>query len=93
MLQLAELPLNGQTYLYDGRTGERFERKVTVGYLYMLKLKPPVDDKMHRALDGALQPGHAATPGRQGPVRWPALRGNGSLALEAYGAAYTLQGC
>src|SRR5256886_12177580 len=47
MLQLAELPLNGQTYLYDGRTGERFERQVTVGYMYMLKLNHLVDDKMH----------------------------------------------
>src|SRR2546430_5503876 len=42
MLQLAELPLNGQTYLYDGRTGERFERQVTVGYMYMLDRKSVV---------------------------------------------------
>src|SRR6059058_2674459 len=52
MLQLAELPLNGQTYLYDGRTGERFERQVTVGYMYMLKLNHLVDDKMHARSTG-----------------------------------------
>src|SRR2546429_2990854 len=52
MLKLADLPLNGQTYLYDGRTGERFERQVTVGYMYMLKLNHLVDDKMHARSTG-----------------------------------------
>ncbi|MCE3286394.1 MAG: rpoB, partial [Steroidobacteraceae bacterium] len=47
MLKLADLPESGQTTLYDGRTGERFERDVTVGYMYMLKLNHLVDDKMH----------------------------------------------
>ncbi|MFX5001616.1 hypothetical protein ABTC06_19455, partial [Acinetobacter baumannii] len=44
LLSLADLPLNGQTHLFDGRTGERFERQVTVGYMYMLKLNHLVDD-------------------------------------------------
>ena len=47
MLELADLPLNGQTRLFDGRTGDAFDRLVTVGYMYMLKLNHLVDDKMH----------------------------------------------
>src|ERR1700681_3023096 len=47
LLALAEVPLSGQTWLFDGRTGERFDRQVTVGYMYMLKLNHLVDDKMH----------------------------------------------
>src|SRR3546814_238063 len=47
MLELADLPLSGQTILHDGRTGEAFEREVTVGYSHMLKLNHLVDDKMH----------------------------------------------
>src|SRR5690606_24918721 len=47
MLELADLPLSGQTVLHDGRTGEAFEREVTVGYMHMLKLNHLVDDKMH----------------------------------------------
>jgi DNA-directed RNA polymerase subunit beta len=52
MLALADLPTSGQTHLYDGRTGERFERQVTVGYMYMLKLNHLVDDKMHARSTG-----------------------------------------
>ncbi|MGA0800935.1 MAG: DNA-directed RNA polymerase subunit beta, partial [Steroidobacteraceae bacterium] len=52
LLALADLPLSGQTYLHDGRTGERFERPVTVGYMYMLKLNHLVDDKMHARSTG-----------------------------------------
>jgi len=91
MLQLAELPLNGQTYLYDGRTGERFERQVTVGYMYMLKLNHLVDDKMHARSTG---PYSLVT---QQPLGGKAQFGGqrfGEMevwALEAYGAAYTLQ--
>src|SRR5690349_8362371 len=91
MLALADLPLNGQTYLYDGRTGERFERQVTVGYMYMLKLNPLVDDKMHARSTG---PYSLVT---QQPLGGKAQFGGqrfGEMevwALEAYGAAYTLQ--
>src|SRR5579863_7555011 len=91
MLKLAELPLNGQTYLYDGRTGERFERQVTVGYMYMLKLNHLVDDKMHARSTG---PYSLVT---QQPLGGKAQFGGqrfGEMevwALEAYGAAYTLQ--
>lgn len=91
MLQLAGLPENGQTYLYDGRTGERFERPVTVGYMYMLKLNHLVDDKMHARSTG---PYSLVT---QQPLGGRAQFGGqrfGEMevwALEAYGAAYTLQ--
>ena len=91
MLKLAELPLNGQTYLYDGRTGERFERQVTVGYMYMLKLNHLVDDKMHARSTG---PYSLVT---QQPLGGKAQFGGqrfGEMevwALEAYGAAHTLQ--
>jgi len=91
MLKLADLPVNGQTYLYDGRTGERFERQVTVGYMYMLKLNHLVDDKMHARSTG---PYSLVT---QQPLGGKAQFGGqrfGEMevwALEAYGAAYTLQ--
>ena len=52
MLRLADLPESGQTWLFDGRTGERFDRPVTVGYMYMLKLNHLVDDKMHARSTG-----------------------------------------
>ncbi len=88
---LADLPLNGQTHLFDGRTGERFERQVTVGYMYMLKLNHLVDDKMHARSTG---PYSLVT---QQPLGGKAQFGGqrfGEMevwALEAYGAAYTLQ--
>jgi DNA-directed RNA polymerase subunit beta len=91
MLQLADLPLSGQTILYDGRTGEKFEREVTVGYMYMLKLNHLVDDKMHARSTG---PYSLVT---QQPLGGKAQFGGqrfGEMevwALEAYGAAYTLQ--
>ena len=91
LLKLADLPLNGQTYLFDGRTGERFERQVTVGYMYMLKLNHLVDDKMHARSTG---PYSLVT---QQPLGGKAQFGGqrfGEMevwALEAYGAAYTLQ--
>jgi len=91
MLQLADLPLSGQTTLYDGRTGERFERDVTVGYMYMLKLNHLVDDKMHARSTG---PYSLVT---QQPLGGKAQFGGqrfGEMevwALEAYGASYTLQ--
>jgi DNA-directed RNA polymerase subunit beta len=91
LLKLADLPLNGQTWLYDGRTGERFDRQVTVGYMYMLKLNHLVDDKMHARSTG---PYSLVT---QQPLGGKAQFGGqrfGEMevwALEAYGAAYTLQ--
>ena len=91
LLKLAEVPLSGQTWLYDGRTGERFDRQVTVGYMYMLKLNHLVDDKMHARSTG---PYSLVT---QQPLGGKAQFGGqrfGEMevwALEAYGAAYTLQ--
>ncbi len=91
MLALADLPLSGQTTLYDGRTGEKFSRPVTVGYMYMLKLNHLVDDKMHARSTG---PYSLVT---QQPLGGKAQFGGqrfGEMevwALEAYGAAYTLQ--
>ncbi len=91
LLKLAELPPSGQTVLHDGRTGERFEREVTVGYMYMLKLNHLVDDKMHARSTG---PYSLVT---QQPLGGKAQFGGqrfGEMevwALEAYGASYTLQ--
>jgi len=91
MLELAELPTSGQTRLFDGRTGEAFEREVTVGYMHMLKLNHLVDDKMHARSTG---PYSLVT---QQPLGGKAQFGGqrfGEMemwALEAYGAAYTMQ--
>ena len=91
MLALADLPRSGQTTLFDGRTGEAFERPVTVGYMYILKLNHLVDDKMHARSTG---PYSLVT---QQPLGGKAQFGGqrfGEMevwALEAYGAAYTLQ--
>jgi DNA-directed RNA polymerase subunit beta len=91
MLKLAGLPESGQTMLYDGRTGLAFERPVTVGYMYMLKLNHLVDDKMHARSTG---PYSLVT---QQPLGGKAQFGGqrfGEMevwALEAYGASYTLQ--
>ena len=91
MFRLAELPESGQTHLYDGRTGDMFDRPVTVGYMYMLKLNHLVDDKMHARSTG---PYSLVT---QQPLGGKAQFGGqrfGEMevwALEAYGAAYTLQ--
>ena len=91
MLKLADLSETGQTRLNDGRTGEPFDREVTVGYMYMLKLNHLVDDKMHARSTG---PYSLVT---QQPLGGKAQFGGqrfGEMevwALEAYGAAYTLQ--
>ncbi|MEA3641993.1 MAG: DNA-directed RNA polymerase subunit beta [Lamprobacter sp.] len=91
MLDLAGLSTTGQTKLYDGRSGEPFERPVTVGYMYMLKLNHLVDDKMHARSTG---PYSLVT---QQPLGGKAQFGGqrfGEMevwALEAYGAAHTLQ--
>ena len=91
MLRLADLPESGQSRLFDGRTGEPFDRPVTVGYMYMLKLNHLVDDKMHARSTG---PYSLVT---QQPLGGKAQFGGqrfGEMevwALEAYGASYTLQ--
>jgi DNA-directed RNA polymerase subunit beta len=91
MLDLAGLPRTGQVVLHDGRTGEAFDRPVTVGYMHMLKLHHLVDDKMHARSTG---PYSLVT---QQPLGGKAQFGGqrfGEMevwALEAYGAAYTLQ--
>ena len=90
-LEKAELPKNGKTVLYDGRTGEPYDREVTVGYAYLLKLLHLVDDKIHARSTG---PYSLVT---QQPLGGKAQFGGqrfGEMevwALEAYGAAYTLQ--
>jgi len=91
LLELAGLDPSGQSTLYDGRTGERFDRDITVGYMYMLKLNHLVDDKMHARSTG---PYSLVT---QQPLGGKAQFGGqrfGEMevwALEAYGASYTLQ--
>jgi len=91
LLEIAGLPPTGQTILYNGRTGDPFDRPVTVGYMYMLKLNHLVDDKMHARSTG---PYSLVT---QQPLGGKAQFGGqrfGEMevwALEAYGAAYTLQ--
>jgi DNA-directed RNA polymerase subunit beta len=91
MLDLAGMPRSGQVTLYDGRTGDAFERNVTVGYMHMLKLHHLVDDKMHARSTG---PYSLVT---QQPLGGKAQFGGqrfGEMevwALEAYGASYTLQ--
>ena len=91
MLEMAGLPRSGQVTLHDGRTGEAFDRPVTVGYMHVLKLHHLVDDKMHARSTG---PYSLVT---QQPLGGKAQFGGqrfGEMevwALEAYGAAYTLQ--
>ena len=91
MLKLAGLDASGQSTVFDGRTGDTFDRKVTVGYIYMLKLHHLVDDKIHARSIG---PYSLVT---QQPLGGKAQFGGqrfGEMevwALEAYGAAYTLQ--
>ena len=91
MLELAKLPASGQTFLWDGRTGEMFDRPVTVGIIYMLKLHHLVEDKIHARSTG---PYSLVT---QQPLGGKAQLGGqrfGEMevwALEAYGASYTLQ--
>ena len=91
LLKLADLPASGQTTLWDGRTGEKFDRKVTVGTIYMLKLHHLVEDKIHARSTG---PYSLVT---QQPLGGKAQLGGqrfGEMevwALEAYGASYTLQ--
>jgi DNA-directed RNA polymerase subunit beta len=91
LLKMADLPESGQTTLYDGRTGEAFEREVTVGYMYMLKLNHLVDDKMHARSTGSYSLVTQQPLGGKAQFGGQRFGEMEMWALEAYGAAYTLQ--
>ncbi|CEN32078.1 DNA-directed RNA polymerase subunit beta [Candidatus Westeberhardia cardiocondylae] len=90
-LKLADLPTSGQITLFDGCTGEKFERKVTVGYMYMLKLNHLVDDKMHARSTGSYSLVTQQPLGGKAQFGGQRFGEMEVWALEAYGAAYTLQ--
>ena len=91
LLKLADLPDSGQMTLYDGRTGDAFERPVTVGYMYMLKLNHLVDDKMHARSTGSYSLVTQQPLGGKAQFGGQRFGEMEVWALEAYGAAYTLQ--
>ncbi|MCP4881732.1 MAG: DNA-directed RNA polymerase subunit beta [Gammaproteobacteria bacterium] len=91
LLELGGLDSSGQTWLYDGRTGEQFERPVTVGYMYMLKLNHLVDDKMHARSTGSYSLVTQQPLGGKAQFGGQRFGEMEVWALEAYGAAYTLQ--
>ena len=91
LLKLGGLPTSGQITLYDGRTGEKFERPVTVGYMYMLKLNHLVDDKMHARSTGSYSLVTQQPLGGKAQFGGQRFGEMEVWALEAYGAAYTLQ--
>ena len=91
MLRLADLPDSGQMRLYDGRTGNTFDRPVTVGYMYMLKLNHLVDDKMHARSTGSYSLVTQQPLGGKAQFGGQRFGEMEVWALEAYGAAYTLQ--
>ena len=91
LLALADLPTSGQFTLYDGRSGEAFDRKVTVGYMYMLKLNHLVDDKMHARSTGSYSLVTQQPLGGKAQFGGQRFGEMEVWALEAYGAAYTLQ--
>ena len=91
MLELAGLPTSGQATLYDGRTGDQFDRPVTVGYMYMLKLNHLVDDKMHARSTGSYSLVTQQPLGGKAQFGGQRFGEMEVWALEAYGAAYTLQ--
>ena len=91
MLALADLPESGQTVLYDGRSGDKFDRPVTVGYMYMLKLNHLVDDKMHARSTGSYSLVTQQPLGGKAQFGGQRFGEMEVWALEAYGAAYTLQ--
>ena len=91
MLELAGLPLDGQTNLYDGTTGEQFDRPVSVGLMYMLKLNHLVDDKMHARSTGSYSLVTQQPLGGKAQFGGQRFGEMEVWALEAYGAAYTLQ--
>ncbi|MBY5994253.1 DNA-directed RNA polymerase subunit beta [Ferrimonas balearica] len=91
MLRLGDLPDSGQFTLYDGRTGNAFERPVTVGYMYMLKLNHLVDDKMHARSTGSYSLVTQQPLGGKAQFGGQRFGEMEVWALQAYGAAYTLQ--
>ena len=91
MLSLAGLPSSGQTTLYDGRTGEKFDRPVTVGYMYILKLNHLVEDKMHARSTGSYSLVTQQPLGGKAQFGGQRFGEMEVWALEAYGAAHTLQ--
>ena len=91
MLTLAGMDESGQVTLYDGRTGEEFDRKVTVGIMYMLKLNHLVDDKMHARSTGSYSLVTQQPLGGKAQFGGQRFGEMEVWALEAYGAAYTLQ--
>ncbi|MBE0482145.1 MAG: DNA-directed RNA polymerase subunit beta [Bacterioplanes sp.] len=91
MLRLADLPESGQMTLFDGRTGDAFDRQVTVGYMYMLKLNHLVDDKMHARSTGSYSLVTQQPLGGKAQFGGQRFGEMEVWALEAYGAAYTLQ--
>ena len=91
MLELAELPLSGQAQLYDGRSGEAFDRLVTIGYMYILKLNHLIEDKMHARSTGSYSLVTQQPLGGKAQFGGQRLGEMEVWALEAYGAANTLQ--
>lgn len=91
LLKLGDLPTSGQITLFDGRTGEKFERPVTVGYMYMLKLNHLVDDKMHARSTGSYSLVTQQPLGGKAQFGGQRFGEMEVWALEAYGASYTLQ--
>ena len=91
MLELAGLPVSGQCQLFDGRTGEQFDRPVTVGYMYILKLNHLVEDKMHARSTGSYSLVTQQPLGGKAQFGGQRFGEMEVWALEAYGAAYTLQ--
>ncbi|EJB8416947.1 DNA-directed RNA polymerase subunit beta [Vibrio vulnificus] len=91
LLKLGDLPESGQLTLFDGRTGDAFERPVTVGYMYMLKLNHLVDDKMHARSTGSYSLVTQQPLGGKAQFGGQRFGEMEVWALEAYGAAYTLQ--
>ena len=91
LLELADMPESGQFTLYDGRSGDAFDRPVTVGYMYMLKLNHLVDDKMHARSTGSYSLVTQQPLGGKAQFGGQRFGEMEVWALEAYGAAYTLQ--
>ena len=91
LLKYADLPESGQFQLFDGRTGEKFDRPVTVGYMYMLKLNHLVDDKMHARSTGSYSLVTQQPLGGKAQFGGQRFGEMEVWALEAYGASYTLQ--
>jgi DNA-directed RNA polymerase subunit beta len=92
LLKLAGLPESGQTVLYDGRSGDPVRSSGDGGLHVHDEAQSPGGRQDARPLDGPIQPGHPATPGRQGPVRWPAVRRDGGLGPRSLRGGLHLAG-